>query len=38
MLGPGCVDRITLDIMGKAHALLEDIYKSAPEPTPPKRR
>ena len=29
---------VALDIMGKAHALLEDIYKSAPELTPPKRR
>ena len=29
---------VALDIMGKAHALLEDIYKSAPEPEAPKRR
>ena len=29
---------VALDIMGKAHALLEDIYKSAPDVTPPKRR
>ena len=28
---------VALDIMGKAHALLEDIDKSAPEPPAPKR-
>ena len=30
--------QVALDIMGEAHALVEDIDKSAPELTPPKRR
>jgi hypothetical protein len=29
---------VALEIMGKAHALLEDISESAPDEQPPKRR
>jgi hypothetical protein len=29
---------VALDIMGKAHALLEEISESAPDEQPPKRR